>query len=308
MEQILWALHEMGYEPITYTSFDFYTAKEIIYNYLESGIPPILGVFLPSQRGAHAVTVVGHTYNPDIDQKEVQAQRTENIQSTNVLYPDFLIHDDQIGPYLKLRITPPNSTSRQRPVLSLRESDELLRYIRNDVYDWYENAALLFIIAPLPLRHSLRPEVATERAKALLSEVYDLYRSRFNLTFPSSPAYRTYFIPSNDYKRHFSLRTPGLSPDVADWYRGSLFSRYIWVTELYNLDQHVHSPKDLRVIADVTIDATSSPLSLSEDFITLHIPHLFFRMFPQDTSVAEALQRPSVVFSNDTPYQPFLRY
>ena len=64
-------------------------------------------------------------------------------------------------------------------------------------------------------------------------------------------------------------------------------------------------PEELEIVADVTIDPTSSPKSL--DFVTLHIPHLFFRMLPTNDNVIEALHTPVVFFEKDKAYRPLVR-
>lgn len=306
IEQILWALHEMGYEPISHEVLDPEMATEIIYSYVESGIPPILVILLPS-RGLHAVTVVGHTYNPSVD---AVREIATDIRSVTAWCPYFITHDDQMGPYLKLRIAPPNSQSNKRPRLFIDETDSLLGCQKGKITEWYRNATLHYVIAPLPPRHALRPEEAAAKGKAILIKAYDLYKSflaRRGTEMPANPIFRSYFIASNEFKRRFLPgKVQGLSPELASWYRGSIYPRFVWVTELCALQhRNVKNPQDLRIVADVTIDPTSSPFSV--DFVTLHLPYLFFRMLPRETNAVSALRAPVGFIQNDQPYQPLVR-
>lgn len=79
--QILWGLHEMGYEPMVHAVRDQYEAKELIYLYVESGIPPILVTLLPSEDGFHAITALGHTYDPHVIET--------SLHSTSAWCPHF---------------------------------------------------------------------------------------------------------------------------------------------------------------------------------------------------------------------------
>jgi len=305
VEQIIWALHEMGYEPLSHVVKDSDVAHELIYNYIESGIPPILIIRL--SKGLHAVTAVGHTYDLDGRRKE---EIIKGVNSTKIWCPYILIHDDQIGPYLKLRIDPQSVGTNKGPSLFLDETDPFLGDRKKEIKEWYRDAFLLFIIAPLPPRYGMRPEDAAKKGKVILTKAYEIYRSfltDLGEKMPELPIFRCYFTPSNDFKRRFQPgKVPGLSCELAHWYRGSLYPRYIWVIELCSLKhRNVKDLKKLRIIADVTIDPTSSPYSL--DFITLHLPHLFFRMLPKDTNVINALQTPIAFIKDDQPYQPLVR-
>mgnify|MGYP000471628232 CR=1 FL=1 len=304
VEQIIWALHEMGYEPLSYDVKDPEIAYEVIYNCIESGIPPILIIRL--LKGFHAVTAVGHTYDVTPKSKE---EIIKGGNSTKTWCPYILIHDDQVGPYLKLKIGPQSAETERSPSLILDEDDVFLGDKKEEIKEWYRNASLLYIITPFPPRYELRAEDAAKKGKAILIIAYELYKpliESFQEKMPDPPIFRCYFTSSNDFKRRFQPeKVPGLSYELAHWYRGSLYPRYIWVIELCSLkDRNVKDLKNLRICADVTIDPTSSPYS--QDFITLHLPHLFFRMLPKETNLINALKTPTFI-KDDQPYQPLIR-
>ena len=312
VEQILWALQEIGYEPLSHELFHPQQATELIYHYVESGIPPIMVIRLPD-KGWHAITAVGHTYDPGIDP---QAKISQGICSSSIWCPHFLAHDDQMGPYLKIAIDSPNARSKKKPTLRVDGTDTLLQQDKEKIANWYRDASLFYVIAPFPPRHALRPEGADAKGKAILEVTYKLYSSflaRVNAAFPANPIYRTYFMASNEFRSRFpqeatlanNKKVHRLPSELAHWYRGLVYPRYVWVTELCGLNNRTgRSPEDIHVVADVTIDPTSDPHVL--DFVTLHLPHLFFIMPPSVTSVADALRTP-VVIQDDRPYQPLLR-
>lgn len=302
LEQILWALHEIGCEPMAHDCYDADEASELIYRYVESGIPPILLIYLPTPGGYHAVTIVGHTYDPTINPRQELAR----AESTRVWCPYFLFHDDQIGPYLKLKLAPPDQDGL-RPRILVDQSDSFAPSEKAQISQWYCQSSLYYVIAPLPPRHTLRPEAAAIKGKSILKKVYQLYGPRLGIEYPSPPIYRTYFISSNEYKRRFiTQKDSNISLELANWYRGSAFPRYIWVTELCCLENRISvEPADLRIVADVSIDPTSSPYL--KDFVTLHVPHLFFRMFPSDADANEVLAKPTCFISDDLPYSPLVR-
>lgn len=305
VEQILWALYEIGYAPVSHEAKDPNEANELIYTYVESGIPPILIIGYPTNN-FHAVTVVGHTYDPCV--KALDKTKSD-VNSSSIWSPLFLFHDDQIGPYLKLRIGSPRP-HMHRPSILIDKCDPLLQSNMEEVIKWYSDASLYFIIAAFPPRYELTPDKAAAKGRVILEIAYRAHKSfleKQGVKKPAVPIYRTFFIPSNQFRSHFNpQKIVGLSPELAHWYRGSIYPRFIWVTELCDFEHRdLKQPNDLRVIADTIIDPTSPPHSL--DFVTLHVPHLFFRMPPSTTDTAKALSSPIAFIRDDRPYQPILR-
>jgi hypothetical protein len=305
VEQILWALQEMNYEPLSYEVGDTNSATELLYTFVESGIPPILIIYLPG-RGLHAVTAVGHTYDANFDCRAEIAGDTYSL-NVSTWCPYFVVHDDQKGPYIKIKLGPLKlgPKKEERPSLMVDDADPLLGPFREEIVKWYSDAVLCYVVAPFPPRHILRPEDAVIKAIAILMRAYNLYAERLSLQFPKPFIMRTYFTGSNVFKRRFRAFN-GLSSELSHWYRGSVYPRYIWVTEFCGLEhKNLKLPDQLKIIADITIDPTASPHSL--DFVTLHMPHLFFRMFPGDGDVNKALRFPVAFIQNDQPYQPLVR-
>lgn len=109
--QIGLAISEMNFEPVLYDfSFTPAEAKEvlhceqIIYRYVESGIPVLIGV--EAGRELHALVVIGHTFTPD---SWLAHTRTSyyNRPKTGWTYhcstnwvERFVVQDDNLGPYM----------------------------------------------------------------------------------------------------------------------------------------------------------------------------------------------------------------
>jgi len=308
--QILWALQEMGYEPLISDVFDPNETSELVYSSVESGIPAILVIYLPNFGGYHAVTVVGHTYDHSLSLADISAK---NVESARVWSPHFIIHDDQMGPYLKVKVDSPNSKTQGRPSLHVDPDDSLMGMFKEEIIKWYSDASIYYVIMPFAPRHTLRPDHAAARARAILNSAFKLYSKRLRIALPDPHFYRTYFISSNEFKRRLVPQSdmagqgvPGLRSELSRWYRGSSYPRYLWVPELCGMEHRVlQRPEDLRIIADVTLDPTSS--RQSPDFVTLHLPHAFFRMLPDSADVSNALASPTAYVKDDTPYQPLVR-
>jgi len=309
--QILWALHRMGYEPMLFWASDAQESLEAIYRSIESGIPPILIIYLPhaGTGGYHAVTAFGHAYDAGTNPNAAIAQKSRRV---SIWYPYFLVHDDQMGAYLKLTVTEPNPYSGECPGISLDAEDSYIKPPKELLEEWYKDAYLYAVITSLPPRHTLPPNEGFLKALHVLRTVYRELASRYGerCHLPAPAIHRFYFIASNKWKQAmlpFSAGgRPGLQEELARYYRGHIFSKYIWVLEVCGIEHRFQKdPKDLRVIADVILDPTSS--ADTEDFISVHLPHLFVRMFPGDVSVSTAIDN-AIVIPDDTPYQPVIQF
>lgn len=308
--QMLWALYEMGYEPFAHDVRDPDEAMDLIYNCVESGIPPILVIKLPNEdEGYHAITAVGHTYGINPDQEKLN----RGMNSASAWCPYFLAHDDQKGLYIKMKLGPPTLQTDERLSILVDDNDPLIAsYNRDNFIRWYQNASLWSVIAPFPPRHVLRVEEARNKGKDIIEIAYNLYE-KLKLKIPEYPIYRTYFTTSNDFKQRFiSAATPTsdkhfrqVTSELAHLFRGSLYPRYIWVTELCGLEhRNSRRPEELKIVAEVVIDPTSHPHT--SDFVVLHLPHLFFKMSPSDMDVNDALGKP-IHIERDGEYKPLVR-
>lgn len=309
IDQVLWCLNEMGFDPLVHPLRGDQGSRELIYTYIESGIPVILVIYLPHAAGGggyHAVTAVGHSYDP-----EVSPPAGKEYLSAADWCPRLVLHDDQMGPYILAGVGPPVSGTSGRPSLLVNAPQPYVQ-LNKTISDWYRGAVIYYAIAPFPPRHNLRAEEATAKGWEILSAGYELWRGT-GIEFPKPAVLRTYFSSANEFKRRWAPDTWPLNPpmagnsgELAHWHRGSAYPRYVWVTELGRLEHRAsRQPAELLVEAEVVIDPTSSPDAI--DFVTLHIPKLFFRMVPDQKSTAYALANPVAQFPNDEPHPPLIR-
>ena len=304
-DQILWALHRMGYEPMCFFADKEGVSEtfEIIIRSIESGIPPILLIGLPYEGGYHAVTAVGYTYNPVVDSG---AYALGNRTVSSIWYPYFLIHDDQMGAYLKMTLTGPNPCSEGKPGLKVNFEDSYIQSAICRTQKWYKEAFLCAVILAHPPRHTLDPVSAYAKA---IGAFFNLALSKVKIPI-SFPIYRLFLASSNEWKESMIPENrggrKGLVEDLARYYRGHAMSRYIWVLEVYDYSkQKGKELSEFRVSADVILDPTSDPQML--DFISVHLPGLLIKMNPEDKNINKAIEN-CIEIENDTPYQPYFPF
>ena len=317
--QMMWSIHELGFEPIRLQPTDANEAKEAVFSYINSGIPPILILALPNVTlideyiPFHTVTAVGFTNDPRLDPVigtglGGQEDNTQLRCSQSSWAESFLFHDDQYGVYLRLRFIDKRGAKNHISDIGVEVviDNEYSEKSQLAMQKWYANAELLSVLAPLPSRNLLQHDQAANKGIAVLEEAFATHHDVCGL-LPEIPVYRTYLAPSNDFKRRFAEPNDNdVSSELAKWYLGSNLPRYIWVTEMSNLAlSPTKDSRPHRIIADVALDPASSARRL--DFVTLHLPHCFLRTRRSDT-IYSAMSRLEARFSNDPPYYSFDRY
>lgn len=317
LEQMLWAFHELGLAPVTYRYRDpplpnqppaHLRAHTTIYTHVESGIPPVLILSLPSAGGNyHAVTLVGHTYDSSFSPAD-EALKTGKVSfDSHSWCPRFIGHCDQMGQYLTFEIKPSSKATLGYPAVAALTGG-LPDSLEDAVNEFYDGAVLVRVIGPLLPRTDLAPERAAGKGRLLILKAIIEHFQALGLKLPLQLRYRTYLIASNEFKRQMNPSTlPGLSRDLSELYRGHPLSRYVWTTELF-ADHQQNTPFErLRVLAQAVFEQTSSPDDL--DFITLRLPGLFFSMPPGLSGrdkVEEVLKKPLSI-QNDQLHAPLIR-
>jgi len=314
-EQLLWALHELGYEPLLYDASSARDCRELIYSTMTSGIAPILIFSLPhhgnsilnSRESAHSVTVFGYTYD---GMRDVSSAIEDGEWSTSLWSPHFLLHDDQKGPYLQVSIENPVNAFQKGPWLKLHTKDSPAHCHVADLMDgWYKDAYLLKIVIPMPPRHVLSPVDAAVKGQRVLSAIYASLSEKLDQrAFPKSPVYRSYLISSNLWKRNMLPESvdsgrPGLERELSSYVRGQQYPKYVWLFELFDAHPQIGAtPLDRRVVADVVLDPTSNPEQI--DFVSAHVLGAFLPTEPARLGTSSAI-RGFRMLESDAPYQPF---
>jgi len=253
--QISQALIRMGYDPLVYEYEKDkpikYPPEKIVYHYLESNIPIILGV--PTSYGNHALTVIGHSFEPDLwwatagEQYYGQDSGLDYKCSTNWVQ-NFILHDDNFGPYLTL-------------------PKEML---------WFYAHRNLIIIVPLPPGVNMKGEEAETIAHAWAVTVADKrkeeesdsnreYFEWFNILYDhlhrQDIVLRTWLLESGLFKEKF------VDPEVADYYEFLNMPDNVWLTEVSIPE--LFCQQRLR-LGEVIIDPTEAKFRTA--LLAVHLP------------------------------------
>ncbi len=240
--QMIAALREVGLDSVILRPDVKFTDKntpisslnniyDFICCYIDSGVPVIM--ILKTHSGDyHAIVAVGYRFTNEIRSSYIVPDGLAEDAGGGLAHSswcqDILVHDDQMGMYIPLRILEGTKISNGNPIL-----EPALDYQDNDGRKWYDNAELLSLIVPVPVNHALLPHQA--RSKSFVAIRRLPADSRF--PGPNLPVYRTHFVGSNLYRDHM-LKFSNKSHDypaemqLSDWLAGMTYPQFIWVTEL----------------------------------------------------------------------------
>jgi hypothetical protein len=263
------ALRAMGRHPVFYAPNVVDDQKEwgfrptdVIYRYVDSGIPVILGMEVPGSSVGHAVVAIGTERYNQPPSSDLPHKATQSDFLTH-----FLVNDDQRGAFLRLPLREAN-VSEEYPFCVARD--------------------LVFLIVPLPSKVFMTAEVAETIAWDCMAQVGAQLRTMMEQGFqpPGQSAWnpcpafyealantplvaRTYLT----YGWRYKART--LKNTVSDALKQQLllrdFPRYVWVTEFSLPNESVdHDPCKRKVRAHVVNDATGS--RFWESTLVLDIP------------------------------------
>jgi len=226
-------LERMGFSPklFVYVNLDY--ISQIIYSYVESELPVILGLVYPNGSG-HAATVVGHTFNPK-----------SNIAASSDLrhidwIDNFYIHDDARGPYNKER------------------------------KGYFEDVS--FVLVPCPKEVSTTYTDIEAHMKSILQNVNVILPSgsAFPDDELTGNIIRTYLIPSNKYKE--SLVMSGMDINVRKMYRAMVMPKYIWVSEISNKTLlNKNKALDRKITGEAIFDSTANKHAPMGSCLAFHL-------------------------------------
>ncbi len=316
--QIMWAIREIGLVPRAFHYRDpekyppvgdiqperaFKSLTRTAYTFIESGLPLVVVIRLPGAGDRnHAATIIGHTYDTKLN--PVKSKPEVSLDSSDWC-DEFIVHCDQTGQYIRMKFTPSTKLSDGLPIIIVN-TDHLPRSVGSRIEAFYKEARVTSIIAALPVGVDLPANEAAAKGRNVLLEALKRLPGRIEL--PDVSRCRTLLVAGSDLRREFQFKDPPCSEHLARLYRGSQFSRFVWVTEMYGDAEGVVDPEHLPVIGEVVFESSSTSEDL--DFLSMHLPGMFFHMPPSATGTKafdEAIDHP-VVLDDDTSYQPYLRH
>lgn len=315
--QILQALRELGYDPISYdvVKTSVMVAGRYIYRLVESGIPVIVGLCEcePTDEdgeieiAGHAITVFGHGLDRHVI-PEMRSYSEYNQTDVSLHYVDasaycvsFIVNDDAAGPYRWMELIKTadiDSNVLGRIYSSTNIIDRMLifkekllqRGITVSAIFFKSNgspdmiAGIDFLAAPLPTAITLPPREAQDKALAAFFFLSGVYLGILNNL--QQFTVRTFLIESNKYKQYI-CRVTNSQSDFAWWIRSFYLPKWIWVTEI-----SVHKKKQnfigRQILASVLIDSSAPRDTL--DFILMHLAGWVIPVESKQLNVVKLIQ------------------
>jgi len=253
--QISEAMKKMGYSPLVYEYGRDrerpIPAERVIYRYLESKIPIIVGI--PTATGKHALTVIGHSFEPDLwwalAEKPYYNSRPSGVDhhcSTTWLQ-NFIVHDDNFGLYLTI----PKE------------------------FIWAAARDTLVVMVPLPPNVNITGEEAETLAYALLLSATTIVTGQTTTTQDGGQYFnifcdhlrnedlvlRTWLLSSEQFKKEY------VSPSTAGYYKNLRMPEKIWLTEISIPELFCQARLRL---GEVVIDPTAAKTRTC--FLGIHLP------------------------------------
>lgn len=304
-DQIISALIDLGYTPMVYnkkfTPAKLWQPKELIYKYIESGIPVLLVVEVLNQN--HACVAIGHNFDPDRPLPNDGWYR-----SNSELISSFIVHDDAAGPYLLLPETPQGR--KTNTTYTINDIVLIIAPVFRKVYmEAYDVADILrYLLLPEKTidtdteRQSSDPkntrdtESMDEWDFALngIWHVLSSYKKHFSKTTRSTIKklesafrgsdellfYRSRFMRSNDFKEDYLINFKEIPEPLGEIYASLNMPRYIWVVD-FSLRSSLCSPlpprgqqSERKVIGEMLLDATGA--TEIDSLIAIHLPGVVF--------------------------------
>jgi len=240
--QILSALREMGFSPVKFSQYSPDKTAEVIYSYVESEIPVILGLTFGDSEDGHAVVAVGHDFHVRPDPLP---SWTSNINWIDNLF----VLDDNLGPYQRF----PLSTG---------------------LPSCYSIANVSHVFVPVPPGISMQANDVLDSISPLLKTAIngiisaighpDLQYSPEEL---SGLVFRTYLTRSNTFKEYLQ---PDMDSGFAAVYRNMPMPKYIWVIEISVPSLiNVGNSRERKIIGEIVVDPTADR----------HRKHFFWLVF-----------------------------
>lgn len=293
VDQIVSGSIELGYAPLAYQRETFFGSgktwnpKEIIYKYIESGIPVIV-ILGNSYGNAHAAVVIGHNFNTEKEKFD------NNVVSNSVFIDSFVVHDDSLGSYMLM-------SDRKRVSPGAFKYEVLGEFNpftdKPNLYTPYSLDDITNIIIPSFKKVYLEGQQVEDAIRNVLesdkSIFMKLYKSaiknysdktsesilfqsaRFSealLNAKENIFYRTRFLLSNLLKEDYLIAKKSVPKELSNTISLLTLPRYVWLVELsYGEDTRNELGDSKRsIFGEIIIDATGEddPISI----IAAHFP------------------------------------
>lgn len=289
--QIKHILKEMGTSPIVYAyppregEFEF-PPQRVIYHYIESGLPVLVGVKVGN--AGHALVVLGHNFNPDNwwirAIKEYLGAPPSGVfyHCSTSWIENFIVSDDNLGPYM--------SVDKNFFEAQAKENLVVIVALPKNVYVKGEDAE---ISAFKSLPDELINEIANLPQSC--SSVYWFQHLWRHLRLKDI-VLRTYMLPMKELRRRFTSQS--YPAQFKKNIKATPFPDFLWVTELSTPGLFAQSRMYLGLIA---IDPTGAPNISKKLMLIRHVPGLLHCRNAKTEAITE------YAFENDFPREHLRR-
>jgi hypothetical protein len=255
---------------------DIQHREQIIYRYLESGIPVLIGI--DAGKGMHALVVIGHTFTPDSWMAQTKTIYYDQLKtglthhcSTNWI-ERFIVQDDNLGPYtlvlsdfLQYFGCKIITIGLPKGIYTLAEDAE--RFVGNLLCADIHNITNTF---DFYIKRHIDNGMSLHEETTFWYEEFKKHNDDRELVL------RTYLKDSKEWKREISF-TESYS-EYADFLEGIPLPERIWVVEI-SWPQIFRHQRLLcgEIIIDPTDDIIASIPTLDQAWLWMHVPGLVLR-------------------------------
>lgn len=227
-------------------------ARRVLHAYVESGIPVLLILYPGS--GGHAVVIIGHTFSPKPAHKDELAFSLQAgaVQITHTVswVPEFVIHNDNSGPYLPL----PQETNGSG--YALDQTYAAVPLLPADVFVSGEEAL----------------QFATTLWQDILEELTASMNYQQAVDLCNQFAVRLLLLEKRKIRAWAA--NSAVAPEVREHLRLADLPRRVWVLELHLKDCYgAHAnEKASSLVGFILLDSTGDAASTAMLFIYLNFP------------------------------------
>lgn len=257
LQQLADAVRQLDMQPLVYVKrkeaphWDI-RPQEIIYRYVESGLPVLLLLILEGV--GHVVCAIGHTYD--------HAHPMPGCYDNVAFVPDMLVHNDEKGPYCELPMWGP---------IALNELESILVLLPKKVFLKGEDADSKAKDQVTKLKPTYYHEYAKLTAGGTPDEKLSQAQRMFDEAFRAGTLfYRTYLTRSNKFK-NWIVDNSGVSPAVKAVYCRQEMPKHVWITEL-SVEELLKDREPTRrlMLGEIIQDATAN--SYGYTTLAAHFP------------------------------------
>lgn len=232
--QMAQAIREIGLEPLTVNAITEDLFKAHVYGYMKGKIPLLMGFSLygdskegSEPRGKHAVAIGGYS----LTEKNVPSYNGTGFLLKACRVDRIFVHDDQIGPFAKMKID-------GKPVATIKNGKNSNKYSLSTSWKWADNVTGELVegraVDPLllaPLYNKIRVPYITIHTRVFH---FNEFLSGMNLgqgdtSSTSEIEWDIYLSSVNDFKKAFLEKSGAIDSNLMLHVLTKRMPKYVWV-------------------------------------------------------------------------------